>query len=100
MLYFVAKLLSLQFYYNSEKLSEYECGFEAFDNSTRQPFDVHFYLVGILFVLFDVEIAMLFPWVINYFYLSTKAYITGIFFVLIIIYGVIYEWKKGSLDWE
>jgi len=61
LMYFVVSLVSTAFLETSEKLSEYECGFEPFDMATRQPFDVHFYVVGILFLVFDVEIALLFP---------------------------------------
>lgn len=61
----IAYLLSLSSVQDSEKKSEYECGFEPFDSATRLPFDVHFYLVGILFLIFDVEIALLFPWVLS-----------------------------------
>ena len=82
-----------------EKLSAYECGFEAFDDS-RMEFDVRFYLVAILFIIFDLEIAFLFPWAIT---LGT----TGIFgfwsmmlFLGVLTIGFIYEWKKGALEWE
>tara|TARA_B100001057_G_scaffold2389_1_gene2185 strand:+ start:43 stop:411 length:369 start_codon:yes stop_codon:yes gene_type:complete len=82
-----------------EKLSAYECGFEAFDDS-RMEFDVRFYLVAILFIIFDLEIAFLFPWAIT---LGT----TGIFgfwsmmlFLAVLTIGFIYEWKKGALEWE
>ena len=82
-----------------EKLSAYECGFDAFDDS-RMEFDVRFYLVAILFIIFDLEIAFLFPWAIT---LGT----TGIFgfwsmmlFLAVLTIGFIYEWKKGALEWE
>jgi len=64
-LFLVAFFLSLGTIIDNEQLSEYECGFEPFDNATRHPFDVHFYIVGILFLIFDVEIAILFPWVLG-----------------------------------
>jgi len=64
-LFSIAFFFSLSNTKNSEQLSEYECGFEPFDNATRHPFDVHFYIVGILFLIFDVEIALLFPWVLG-----------------------------------
>lgn len=65
LMFLAALLLSLTNFKDNEKLSEYECGFEPFDNATRHPFDVHFYVVGILFLIFDVEIAILFPWVLG-----------------------------------
>jgi len=61
----ISKKLSILFLNDKEKISEYECGFEPFDSATRQPFDVHFYIVGLLFLIFDVEIALLFPWSLN-----------------------------------
>lgn len=98
-LFSVGFVLSLTSLKDLEKLSEYECGFEPFDNATRQPFDVHFYVVGILFLIFDVEIAILFPWVLG---LKTMGFlgISVMFLVLFILFiGFIYEWKKGALVW-
>ena len=82
-----------------EKLSAYECGFEAFDDS-RMEFDVRFYLVAILFIIFDLEIAFLFPWAISLSLIGIEGYISMMIFLLILTVGFIYEWKKGALDWE
>mgnify|MGYP001433545174 CR=1 FL=1 len=84
---------------DSEKLSAYECGFEAFDDA-RGRFDVRFYLVAILFIIFDLEVAFLFPWAVVSHHLKAYGfYAMGIFLLLLII-GFIYEWKKGALEWE
>ena len=82
-----------------EKLSAYECGFEAFDDS-RMEFDVRFYLVAILFIIFDLEIAFLFPWAISLGQIGLFGFISMMIFLLILTVGFIYEWKKGALDWE
>ena len=82
-----------------EKLSAYECGFEAFEDS-RMEFDVRFYLVAILFIIFDLEIAFLFPWAISLGNLGSLGFWSMIFFLLILTIGFIYEWKKGALDWD
>ncbi len=82
-----------------EKLSAYECGFEAFDDS-RMEFDVRFYLVAILFIIFDLEIAYLFPWAISLGQIGMFGFWSMIFFLTILTIGFIYEWKKGALDWE
>lgn len=84
---------------NTEKNSAYECGFEAFTDS-RMPFDVRFYLVAILFIIFDLEIAFLFPWAVVLKDLSTSAFVAMAIFAGILVVGFIYEWKKGALDWE
>jgi NADH-quinone oxidoreductase subunit A len=82
-----------------EKLSQYECGFEPFENA-RLKFDVRFYLVAILFIIFDLEVAFLFPWAVILKTLPLPAVIAmGIFLGLLFI-GFIYEWKKGALEWE
>lgn len=82
-----------------EKLSTYECGFEPFDDS-RSPFDVRFYLVAILFILFDLETAFLVPWAVVFRQLGWSGMIAmGIFLALLTV-GFIYEWKKGALEWE
>lgn len=84
---------------NSEKLSQYECGFEPFE-SARLKFDVRFYLVAILFIIFDLEVAFLFPWAVIVKQLTLPGVIAmGIFLALLLI-GFIYEWKKGALEWE
>ena len=82
-----------------EKLSAYECGFEAFDDS-RMEFDVRFYLVAILFIIFDLEIAFLFPWAISLGSLGALGFWSMMIFLGILTIGFIYEWKKGALEWE
>ncbi len=82
-----------------EKLSAYECGFEAFTDS-RMEFDVRFYLVAILFIIFDLEIAFLFPWAISLGNIGTLGFWSMIIFLSILTIGFIYEWKKGALDWD
>tara|TARA_B100001971_G_scaffold195620_1_gene202591 strand:+ start:111 stop:479 length:369 start_codon:yes stop_codon:yes gene_type:complete len=82
-----------------EKLSAYECGFEPFSDS-RMEFDVRFYLVAILFIIFDLEIAFLFPWAISLGSIGIVGFISMMIFLFILTIGFIYEWKKGALDWE
>ena len=82
-----------------EKLSTYECGFEPFDHS-RMEFDVRFYLVAILFIIFDLEIAFLFPWAISLGNIGLLGFTSMMIFLFILTVGFIYEWKKGALDWE
>tara|TARA_B100000989_G_C19184008_1_gene320775 strand:- start:31 stop:405 length:375 start_codon:yes stop_codon:yes gene_type:complete len=82
-----------------EKLSPYECGFEPFSDS-RMEFDVRFYLVAILFIIFDLEIAFLFPWAISLGKIGVFGFISMMIFLSILTIGFIYEWKKGALDWE
>ena len=82
-----------------EKLSAYECGFEPFEDS-RMEFDVRFYLVAILFIIFDLEIAFLFPWAISLGNIGLLGFCSMMFFLFILTVGFIYEWKKGALDWE
>ena len=84
---------------DAEKLSAYECGFEAFDDS-RMEFDVRFYLVAILFIIFDLEIAFLFPWAISLGNIGLLGFSSMMIFLFILTIGFIYEWKKGALDWE
>jgi NADH-quinone oxidoreductase subunit A len=84
---------------DSEKLSPYECGFEAFEDA-RMKFDVRYYLVAILFILFDLEIAFLFPWAIVLKDLGWFGLIAMLMFLAILVVGFIYEWKKGALEWE
>jgi NADH-quinone oxidoreductase subunit A len=84
---------------NSEKLSPFECGFEAFEDA-RMKFDVRYYLVAILFILFDLEIAFLFPWSIVLQEIGMFGFISMIVFLAILVVGFIYEWKKGALEWE
>ncbi len=82
-----------------EKLSAYECGFEAFTDS-RMKFDVRFYLVAILFIIFDLEIAFLFPWAISLGNIGSLGFWSMMIFLAILTIGFIYEWKKGALDWD
>jgi NADH-quinone oxidoreductase subunit A len=82
-----------------EKLSAYECGFEAFDDS-RMEFDVRFYLVAILFIIFDLEIAFLFPWAITLGNIGALGFWSMMIFLSVLTIGFIYEWKKGALEWE
>ena len=84
---------------NPEKLSPYECGFEAFEDA-RMKFDVRYYLVAILFILFDLEIAFLFPWAVVLQDIGFEGFVAMMIFLLILIVGFIYEWKKGALEWE
>ena len=82
-----------------EKLSPYECGFSAFDD-THHRFDVRFYLVAILFIIFDLEIAFLFPWAITLGKIGMVGFWSMMIFLSILTIGFIYEWKKGALEWE
>ncbi|MGD2073963.1 MAG: NADH-quinone oxidoreductase subunit A [Gammaproteobacteria bacterium] len=84
---------------DSEKLSPYECGFEAFEDS-RMRFDVRYYLVAILFIIFDLEIAFLFPWGVVLDEIGMFGYLAMMLFLGILVIGFIYEWKKGALEWE
>lgn len=98
-LFVLAYFFSLSTIKDSEKLSQYECGFEPFDEATRHPFDVHFYVVGILFLIFDVEIALLFPWVLGLKTTGWFSFITMSIFLLILTIGFFYEWHRGALLW-
>ena len=84
---------------SEEKNSAYECGFEAFDDSHMQ-FDVRFYLIAILFIIFDLEIAFLFPWAVALDHIGLTGLVAMGVFLLILVIGFIYEWKKGALEWE
>jgi len=84
---------------DAEKLSPYECGFEAFEDA-RMKFDVRYYLVAILFILFDLEIAFLFPWAVVLQVIGVFGFVAMMVFLGILIIGFIYEWKKGALEWE
>jgi len=84
---------------DSEKLSPYECGFEAFEDS-RMKFDVRYYLVAILFIIFDLEIAFLFPWAVVLGKIGMFGFVSMVIFLAILVIGFIYEWKKGALEWE
>jgi NADH-quinone oxidoreductase subunit A len=82
-----------------EKLSPYECGFEAFEDA-RMKFDVRYYLVAILFILFDLEIAFLFPWAVDLPQLGVLGFVAMMVFLAVLVAGFVYEWKKGALEWE
>ncbi len=84
---------------DDEKLSPYECGFEAFDDS-RMKFDVRYYLVAILFIIFDLEIAFLFPWAVSLDTIGGFGLIAMGIFLAVLVVGFIYEWKKGALEWD
>ncbi len=84
---------------DNEKLSAYECGFNAFDDA-RMKFDVRFYLVAILFIIFDLEVAFLFPWAITFGDLGWFGFWSMMMFLGVLTVGFIYEWKKGALEWD
>ena len=97
-MYLLSKILSPSSP-DAEKLSAYECGFEAFDDA-RSKFDVKFYLVSILFIIFDLEIAFLFPWAITLGKIGIFGFWSMMIFLAVLTIGFIYEWKKGALEWE
>ena len=82
-----------------EKVSPYECGFEPFDDARRR-FDVRFYLVAILFIIFDLEVAFLFPWAVSLSDIGLFGFLSMLGFLGVLTVGFIYEWRKGALDWE
>ncbi|MCA7120180.1 MAG: NADH-quinone oxidoreductase subunit A [Acidibrevibacterium sp.] len=82
-----------------EKLSAYECGFEPFDDARRR-FDVRFYLVAILFIIFDLEVAFLFPWAVSLSHIGLFGLLSMFGFLGVLTVGFVYEWRKGALDWE
>jgi len=84
---------------DSAKISPYECGFEAFEDA-RMKFDVRYYLVAILFILFDLEIAFFFPWAVVLDEIGLYGFATMMIFLLVLVVGFVYEWKKGALEWE
>ena len=84
---------------NPKKLSPYECGFEAFEDA-RMKFDVRYYLVAILFIIFDLEIAFLFPWAVSLDLVGGFGLVSMAVFLLILVVGFVYEWKKGALEWD
>jgi NADH-quinone oxidoreductase subunit A len=91
--------LFARFHGDRDKVSPYECGFEAYEDS-RMKFDVRYYLVAILFIVFDLEIAFLFPWAVALQRIGLFGLIAMGFFLLILVVGFIYEWKKGALEWD
>ena len=82
-----------------EKLSAYECGFNAFDDA-RMKFDVRFYLVSLLFIIFDLEVAFLFPWAVAFKQVGVAGFWSVIVFLAVLTIGFIYEWRKGALEWD
>ncbi len=84
---------------SAEKLSPYECGFEAFED-TRMKFDVRYYLVAILFIIFDLEIAFLFPWAVSLDAIGGFGLLSMAMFLAVLVVGFVYEWKKGALEWD
>jgi NADH-quinone oxidoreductase subunit A len=84
---------------DNQKNAPYECGFEAFENA-RMKFDVRYYLVAILFIIFDLEIAFLFPWAVVLENIGIVGFVAMVLFLGILVVGFIYEWKKGALEWE
>ncbi len=84
---------------NPDKLSPYECGFEAFED-TRMKFDVRYYLVAILFIIFDLEIAFLFPWAVSLDQVGLFGLVAMGIFLFVLVVGFVYEWKKGALEWD
>ncbi|TCQ82716.1 NADH dehydrogenase subunit A [Ochrobactrum sp. BH3] len=82
-----------------EKLSAYECGFNAFDDA-RMKFDIRFYLVSILFIIFDLEVAFLFPWAVSFGAIGWFGFLSMMLFLGVLTIGFIYEWKKGALEWD
>jgi NADH-quinone oxidoreductase subunit A len=84
---------------DAEKISAYECGFEPFDDA-RQRFDVRFYLVAILFIIFDLEVAFLFPWAVSLGNIGLYGFWSMMFFLAVLTVGFVYEWRKGALEWE
>jgi NADH-quinone oxidoreductase subunit A len=84
---------------DAEKLSPYECGFEAFEDA-RMQFDVRYYLVAILFIIFDLEVAFLFPWAVVLEDIGAPGFLAMMLFLAVLVVGFVYEWKKGALEWE
>ncbi len=84
---------------DAEKLSAYECGFNAFDDA-RMKFDVRFYLVSLLFIIFDLEVAFLFPWAVAFRGIGAVGFWSMIVFLAVLTVGFVYEWKKGALEWD
>ena len=95
----LASLIVARQHPDAEKNSAYECGFEPFEDA-RHKFDVRFYLVAILFIIFDLEVAFLFPWAVSLSTVGVFGFWSMMVFLSILTIGFIYEWKKGALDWE
>jgi NADH-quinone oxidoreductase subunit A len=99
LVFLIAALVLAVRHPDPEKISAYECGFNAFDDA-RMKFDVRFYLVSLLFIIFDLEIAFLFPWAAAFGSLSDVAFWSMMVFLAVLTVGFAYEWKKGALEWE
>ena len=102
--FLAALILSLSFVFakqksDPEKISAYECGFDPFDDA-RSRFDIQFYLVAILFIIFDLEVAFLFPWALTLSQIGLFGFFSMMVFLIILTIGFVYEWKKGALDWS
>jgi len=95
----IASLIAARQKPDSEKLSAYECGFEAFEDA-RRKFDVRYYLVAILFIIFDLEVAFLFPWAVTLGEIGTFGFWSMVVFLGVLTVGFAYEWRKGALEWE
>lgn len=95
----IASMLAARQYPDSEKLSAYECGFEAFDDA-RTRFDIRFYLVTLLFIIFDLEVVFLFPWAVSLGEIGLFGFWSMVIFLGVLTVGFCYEWKKGALEWE
>ncbi|HVH73851.1 MAG TPA: NADH-quinone oxidoreductase subunit A [Stellaceae bacterium] len=95
----LASLLIARQHPDSEKLSPYECGFEPFEDA-RIRFDVRYYLVAILFIIFDLEVAFLFPWAVSLGDIGLFGFFSMVVFLAVLTIGFIYEWRKGALEWE
>jgi NADH-quinone oxidoreductase subunit A len=96
---FLAPFLVAYKHPDPEKLSAYECGFNAFDDA-RMKFDVRFYLVAILFIIFDLEVSFLFPWAVDFGHLGLYGFWSMMVFLGVLTIGFIYEWRKGALEWD
>jgi NADH-quinone oxidoreductase subunit A len=99
LVFLVAAWLVAPYNPDPEKLSAYECGFNAFDDA-RMKFDVRFYLVSILFIIFDLEVAFLFPWSVAFQHIGVFGFWSMMLFLAVLTVGFIYEWRKGALEWE
>ena len=95
----IASLIAARQKPDSEKLSAYECGFEAFDDA-RRKFDVRYYLVAILFIIFDLEVAFLFPWAVSLGEIGVFGFWSMVIFLAVLTVGFAYEWRKGALEWN
>lgn len=98
LMFFLSYILVLQ-KGDIEKVSAYECGFQPFKDS-REQFDVRFYLIAILFIVFDLEIMFLFPWCLSLIFINFFGFLSMVYFLIILTLGFIYEWKKGALVWS